>query len=141
MVVYRVLAVAGFAYLGAANLAYPAPSNNDFAKLTSSAYEPLAPAPTYSRIRAQHLIELRQAVNDLCDAIGAPPQYIASDRQLSSLQRLTVQAAHFSSLMTRVNAIRTNPLLGMPAAAFSEMPAAGSPAKLVHLQSLRDALK
>jgi len=142
MVVYRVRATAGSLYLPPQALAQSDPSNNDFANLNAAAYEALATPPSYTTIKAQHLIELRQAVNNLCDAVGAPREYLASeDLLLSSLQGAPVQAAHFTSLMAKANSIRTNSLLAVGAASFTQTPDVDVPVAGSHLQNLRDALK
>ena len=139
MVLYRVVSQAGVAYLAPSNLATSAPSNNDFANFASYAYETLASQAT--TIKAQHLIELRQAVNALCDAIGVTDEYQSADLQLSALQGNTVTATHFTSLMTHINNIRTNPLVGLGAASFTDTPAPGFIIQVQHLQSLRDAIQ
>jgi hypothetical protein len=140
MVVYRIRALAGAAYLPPGNPAASNPSANDFANLNASTYEGLATPPSYTAIKAQHLIELRQAVNALCDAIGAPQEFQASDLLLSSLQGIPAQATHFTSLMTKINNLRTNPL-GMAAASFTSAPTVGGDVHRSDLQDLRNALQ
>lgn len=136
LVLYRVLSVAGATYLPPDNLSVSAPSNNDFANVAAYTYENLTPMT----IKAQHLIELRQAVNALCDAAGASQEFMSSELQLSDLQGRVIRAEHFTSLMTHINNIRTNPLVGVPAALFTDTPGANGTVKRQHLQSLRDAL-
>lgn len=116
------------------------PSNNDFANVNSHTYEVLATPPAFTTVKAQHLIELRQAVNGLCDAVGAPQQYTPAELLLSSLQAKVVEDEDFTSLMTRINNIRTNALLAMPAASFTNTPAPSGLILREHLQSLRNAL-
>lgn len=141
MVVYQVISEAGAAYLPAGNLATSSPSNNDFASLNTATYEPLGTYPNFMTIKAQHLIELRQAVNNLCDAIATPREYQDADLQLSALQSLTVYASDFTSLMTHINNVRTNVALAVGASGFAEAPAAGVIIKAQHVQDLRDALQ
>ncbi len=141
MVVYRVVSEAGVAYLPPGGLATSLPSNNDFANVNAGDYEPLGTAPDFTTIKAQHLIELRQAVNALCDAIGAAQEYQAVDLQLSALQGQVVYATDFTSLMTHINSVRTNSALAVGSAAFTEVPAANLTIRAQHLQDLRDALK
>ena len=137
MVVYRVTSVAGAAYLPATNLAKSAPSNNDIANLNT--YETIVAGSTF--FKTQHLIELRQAVNALCNAVGAPPEYSAAELQLSSLQNVKVNHAHFTSLLTHINNIRTNPLIGLGAASFTETPAPNGAIKGTQVGQLRAALR
>lgn len=135
MVVYRVVSAAGAAYLPPESLALSLPSNNDFANVNS--YEVITIEVT--PIKAQHQIELRQAVNALCDAIGAPPEYQPGDLQLSSLLGKVVEDEDFTSLLTRINNARG--FAGVGPASFTETPVAGMPVKRDHLQNLRDALR
>jgi hypothetical protein len=141
MVLYRVTSLAGAAYLPPDNLAKSSPSNTDFANVNSGGYEPLGTDPNFTTVKAQHLIELRQAVNGLCDAVGIAQEYQAADLQLSALQGQVVNASDFTSLMTHINNVRTNAALAVGASAFTETPAAGLVIKAQHLQELRDALK
>ena len=139
MVVYRVLSQAGLTWLPPNGLATSSPSNSDFANVVSSGYEQLTTQAT--TVKAQHLIELRQAVNALCDAVGASVDFQPSDLLLSALQGQQIAAADFTSLMTHINNIRTNPLIGLGAASFTNTPTAGSVIQVQHLQSLRDAIQ
>jgi subtilisin family serine protease len=139
MVVYRVLSQSGLTWLPPNALSNSSPSNNDFANIVSSGYEQLVTQAT--TVKAQHLIELRQAVNALCDAVGAPLEYQTADLQLSALQGTMIYASDFNSLMTHINNIRTNPLLGLSSASFTGAPASGSVIQVQHLQSLRDAIQ
>ncbi len=140
MVVYRVFSLAGVAYLPDGSLAESvAPSNADLANVNT--YEALAVPPAYTTIKGQHIVELRQAVNALCDAVGAPDEYQAADLVLASILDKVIEAADFTSLMTKINSIRTNQLIGAGAAAFTETPGIGLTVKGQHLQDLRNALQ
>lgn len=141
MVVYRVLSVSGEAYLPTTNLASSAPSNNDFVNLGASAYEVIAQPPSYTFVKARHLIELRQAVNALADAIGVPLPFTAAQTELSSLQAQPVKAVDFTTLMEKANSVRTNALLDVGAAAFTQAPAMGGSIKRTHIEELRGALR
>lgn len=140
IVVYRVRSVTGETYLPAWNLAGKA-SNNDFVNLAAPGYEALPAPPIYLPIRAQHLVELRQAVNALSDAVGASRQFTSEEVQLTALKGTTVKAADFTSLMSKANAVRTHALLAIGAAAFSATPAQGAVVNRGQLQTLRDALR
>lgn len=141
-VIYRVLSVSGEAYLPPDELASSDPSNNDFVNLNAASYEVIGQPPTaYTVLKAQHLVELRQAVNALCDAIGIAQQYTSAEVSVSSLQGKKVTASDFTTLMDKANAVRTNSLLAVGSASFSEVPAAGMIVKRSHLESLRDALR
>jgi hypothetical protein len=138
MVLYRVVSTAGSTYLPPADVA-TATSSNDFANLNWSSYGLIEAGTTL--IRAQHVLELRAAVNALCEAAGAPPEYQPSELGPASLHGLAVQHAHFVSLLGRINSIRTHALVGVAAASLGETPAAGLSIKRLHLEGLRDALK
>ena len=142
MVVYRVLAVAGAAYLPTTNLAGSPPSNSDIANLNDPTYEAIAAPPaSITSVKAQHVLELRQAVNGLCDAIGVAQQFAAGDLALSSLLGTSIKAADFTGLMTKVNLVRTNALLAVGSAAFANTPAVNGVIQREHLESLRAALR
>jgi Subtilase family len=138
MLVYRVLSVAGTAYLQDGFYATTA-GNSDIANINSVNYESLIPGAT--TLKAQHLIDLRLGVNALCDAVGVGHVYLDSQVLLSSLQGQTVTAADFTSLMSNINAIRQNGAIGMSAASFGVTPSTGAVIAAANLQSLRDALK
>jgi hypothetical protein len=93
-----------------------AASNHDFVNLRSAAYEALATPPA-TTVKAQHVIELREAVNALCAAMDEMPAYAASELTLASLQGKTIMASDFTDLMTHSNSIRA--VLGMPAATLA----------------------
>ena len=137
MVVYRVISLAGAAYLPSDNLARSLPSNSDFANVLSYTYDQLATQAT--PVRAQHLIELRQAVNALCEAADSTDEYVASDLQLSALQGNTIRASDFTDLMQRINNARAK--AGVGTASFGGTPAIGAVIQAQHLQSLRDAIQ
>jgi hypothetical protein len=139
IVVYRVRSATGVGYLPSGNLATSGPSNYDFANVTS--YEAFTGPPVYTPVKAQHLIELRQAVNAICDAIGAPHEYQASDLALAALQGHAILASDFTSLLTHINNVRTNSLIGLTAASFQTTPVAASLISRTPLQDLRNALK
>jgi hypothetical protein len=140
MALYRVLSVAGDAYLPANNLASSAPSGADFANVMAYTYQAIAVPPGNTLIRAQHLIELRQAVNALCDAAGAPQEYSAAELQLTSLQGMAVKDEDFTSLMAHINVIRTNALVNRGVALFSTPPTTGGVTVAAQVLSLRSAL-
>jgi hypothetical protein len=132
-----VLSVAGTAYLQDGSYATAA-GNNDIANVSSIGYEALISGTT--TLKAQHLIELQQAVNALCDAVGVSREY----PQLSALQGHAVAASDFDSatgLMKHINNIRQNGAIGMPAATFGVPPTPGATITAANLQSLRDALR
>jgi hypothetical protein len=90
-----------------------ASSNNAFVNLLSTAYEPRATLPARTTIKAQHLIELRRAVNALCAAVDEPPEYGASALTLSALQGQVVKGSDFMDLMTHINNVRGLPVLAL----------------------------
>lgn len=139
MVIYRVLSTAGSAYLPPGNPAYSAPSNMDFANLKPYTNDPLAGPPNRTAIQAQHIVELRQAVNALCDAAGSARLFTDAEVQLSALQNQPADDAHYTVLMVRINNIRGT--LGIAPASFRTAPAAGLLITVADLDDLRNALR
>ncbi|HYH08410.1 MAG TPA: S8 family serine peptidase [Thermoanaerobaculia bacterium] len=124
MVVYRVRAIKAPA---------AASSNRDVVNLNT--YEPL------TIIRAQHIIDLRQAANDLCAAIDIAPVFGITEVSLSSLQGGTVRASDITTLMERINTIRTHSSLGLAPASFGTPPASGGAVVGGQVLSTRSALQ
>lgn len=140
MVIYRVLSLAGTSYLPSNNLAASAPSNLDIANVNT--YENLAVAPAFTPFKAQMLIELRQAVNTLADAAGiTPAPYSAEELLLSSLQNQGIQASYLTTLMTKINSVRTNAAIGMSSASFTTTPASNVLIHRSFVEDLRNALQ
>jgi hypothetical protein len=137
IVVYRVVVLAGLAHL---TTPASATSVNDFANLLSDTYEELAVAAPFTTVRGQHLVELREAVNALAHAVGAPEPYTADALDVAELQGEKIHATDFTGLRDAINAVRTFPALGLPPVSLTEVPDAGARIRRVHLEELRAAL-
>lgn len=140
MVLYRVLSLSGTSYLPSNNLAASAPSNLDIANVNT--YENLAVAPAFTTFKAQMIIELRQAVNTLADAAGiTPAPFSSGELLLSSLQNQNIQASYLTTLMTKINSVRTNAAIGMTSASFTTAPASNVLIHRSFVEDLRNALQ
>lgn len=137
--IYRVTSVGGHSYLDPVNLAISNPSTPDFANMSAAAYDTITHGVT--PIKAQHIVEIRQAANHLADAIGVALPYSPADLQAASLQGAAVAASHFTSLMDAINAIRTHVVLGMSPADFAQRPIFGLTIGASQLHDLRNAVK
>ena len=142
MTIYRVLSAAGVAYLPSNGLSMSVPSNNDIANLDNDTYENLAVSPSYTTFKAQMLIELRQAANSLAVAAGISSMpYSSGDLLLSSLQGQTIQNEYLTDLMTKINSVRTNGLVNIPTATWSNAPDNDEIITRTFVEQLRDALQ
>jgi hypothetical protein len=142
MVIYRVRSAKGVSYLPANNLSLSAPSNNDIANVNSHTYENLVVAPAFTTFKAQMLIELRQAANALATAAGISTMpFTTPETQLSSLQGLPIQNEYLTDLMTKINSVRTNSLIGMAAATWSNTPDSNEIITRTFVEQLRAALQ
>jgi len=139
MVLYRVEAIADGFPKGAGTATSP-PSTADYANVNSDAYEALAETPDYTSIKAQHIIELRQAVNALRAAMDLPPEFDGPLTDLGSVQGTPVTANDFTWLLDAINDLRMQPLFNLPVLTFADPPEPGRIVKRADLQILRDAL-
>lgn len=126
MVIYRVRALKAPA---------AATSNNDIVNL--SVYEPVGSTP----IQARHIIELRQATNDLCAALEIGPVFGPGELLAAALQGTSVRATDFTTLMHRINSVRTHALLGLAPASFTSTPTSGGLIRGADVLSMRAALQ
>ncbi|HEY0158773.1 MAG TPA: S8 family serine peptidase [Thermoanaerobaculia bacterium] len=141
MVVYRVVAAAGAAYLPPGSLARSSSSNRDFANLNALSYESLATAEPFTLIRAQHIIELRQAVNALAQAVDATIVYAPAEVALAALQGAIIRSTDVTSLLGKINTIRAHPELEMTPVALSEPVTTGAVIKREDLLAVREAVQ
>jgi hypothetical protein len=120
-----------------ANPFQSAPSGTDFANLSYPQYESIA--ATSTKVRAEHIIELRLAVNALMQAMDASPIYSAAETNSTSLTGLKIQAMHLTSLFDNMNIARGG--AGVFPWTRSEAPAGGVKIKRIHLVELRNGLR
>lgn len=109
VVLYRVLATR--------NSAISSPSNADVAWVGTFEDDPVSPASTI--VRGAHLVQMRRAVNALCNAAGIAPLFNAAETADEALTGGLLDDAHFADLLSRLNAARTHPVIGTPPVAFS----------------------
>lgn len=118
------------------------PSNADIANVNSHTYENLAVAPSFINFKAQMLIELRQAANSLATAAGiATMPFTSTETELSLLRGLTIQNEYLTDLMTRINSVRTNSLVGLPAVNWVNEPGNNEVIVRSFVEELRNALQ
>jgi hypothetical protein len=130
VVLYRVVARAASSQ--------SAPSNNDVAFVgTFSNDGTPSPVP----LRAEHLTEMRRAVNGLRDIAGLGPQYSSMEIDPNNVRMQAVDEAHWVTLMTNLNAARTAPLVGLNTVSFSVIPTQSGPVRPSQIAELRQGVK
>ena len=130
VVLYRVRARAGSSQ--------STPSNNDVA-FVGTFSDQGAPSPV--PVRAEHIIEMRRAVNGLHSIAGLSPPYAPAELDPTSLRAHPVDEAHFVTLMTNLNVARTSPVVGLTGASFSVIPTQNGPVKTSQIAELREGVK
>jgi hypothetical protein len=139
--------VAGLAYLPTSNLAATPSVTADFANLKDAGYEPLFDSETGAAvIQAQHVVELRQAVNGLAEILGTVQPYAGADANTTSnaLQLATkpVTVFHFTDLLAKINAMRQTSEFALNASAFAApVPSTTITVRRTHVDGLRAALR
>jgi len=115
VVLYRVLAKSGSTYSGS--------SNNDVAWVGTFTDDPVGiPPSSYTTIKAEHITEMRKAVNALLDIGGQSPVYTTAETNPNNLRNLAVAAADFNTLMANLNTARGLPIVALPARSFRTTP-------------------
>jgi PKD repeat protein len=127
VVLYRVRARAGSSQ--------SAPGNADVA-FVGTFSDDGAPAPV--PVRAEHVTEMRLAVNGLLNIAVMNAQYFAADVNPDLLRGQPADEAHFVSLLTNLNAARQ--ALGLPPVSI-DPPTETGPAKLSQINGLRQGVK
>jgi serine protease len=120
-------------------------SNEDLAVTVVFTDDPIGDpsAGTATNIRAQHVIELRTAVNALCDFAGTtlcsthPYDSVALD--VNALKSTKIRATDFSDLQTRITSLRT--AIGAGAPMFQRTPVLDNNIIRGDLADLRAAIK
>lgn len=130
VVIYHVIARAG------ATLS--APSNNDVAFVGTFVNDPLTTSPP-TPIKAEHITQMRAAVNGLRDIGGQGPVYNATALDPNVLRGQIVDDAHFTTLMANLNTARA--LFAMPSRSFRVTPAPGIPIRTWEIEDLRAGVK
>jgi hypothetical protein len=131
VVLYRVRATQGSATSD--------PSNNDVAYTATFTDDPILTSAPYTVVKAVHVIEIRQAVNALRELANEAAIYSSNDLDVNLLRGQVIQAQHFTSLMTELNAARGPFNLGT--AGFQYTFTAGSVIHNTHMRDLRLAVK
>ena len=115
----------------------PQYSNVDFANTTPFTGDPATARVT--AIKASDVLEARQALNRLCDAVGIARVYVPADLLPSSLH--FAGAGDFNDLRSRINAVRGNAAVNVTAFPFRESLVGGVFIKAIHIEDIRGALK
>ena len=131
VVLYRVIARAGAAASAA--------SNNDVAYAGTFSDDPIVTVGTPTGIRAEHITELRKAVNTLRDINGSGAIYSASDINPNDLRGQAVDDGHFTTLMDNLNLARQ--AAGLPTFPWGTTPASPNEIDDAQMTTLRTALK
>jgi len=118
---------------------YSAASNNDVAWVGTFTDDPIAPPPSYTTIKAEHITEVRKAVNGLLDIFGQPPVYTAAAVDPNNLRGLAVDDADFTTLLTNLNNARGN--FSLPQVSFRTTPAQNGLILRTQIEDLRSAVK
>lgn len=111
VVVYHVVARAGTILSG--------PSNNDVAWVGIFSNDPLT-SPPLIPTKAEHITEIRRAVNGFLDLAGATAVYSAAEVDPNNLRGQAVDDANVVTLMQNLNTARAN--FGLPSVAFRTPP-------------------
>lgn len=130
VVIYRVIARAG------TNTS--APSNNDVAYVGMFSNDPLTTSPP-APIKAEHITEIRRAVNALRDLAGQVPVYSPTDIDPNVLRGQPIDDAHCATLMTNLNTARS--FVALLPVGFRTTPATTGPISHTQLEDLRLGLK
>jgi PKD repeat protein len=130
VVVYRVIARAG--------TTMSAPSNHDVAYVGTFSNDPLTTSPP-TPVKAEHITEMRRAVNALRDLAGQVPVYSPTDVDPDVLRGQPVDDAPFVTLMTNLNTARS--FVALPPVGFRTTAAAPGPVSNTQLEDLRLGLK
>lgn len=131
VVLYRVRATLGSSESG--------PSNNDVACTAAFTDDPIATVAPFTFVKAVHLIEMRQAVNALHELSSMGSVYFGPDLDPASMRTQFIDDAHFTTLMTNLNAARN--AAGLPAVGFLSQPVAGGFIDDTHVTNLRAGVK
>jgi serine protease len=133
VVLYHVYATASGALSGA--------SNNDMAFTGSFSDDPISASPPYTTVKAQHITQMRAAVNGLLEIGGQPAVYSAADLDPNNLRSHSISRLDFTTLMSNLNTARTLPGVALTATGFRTTPAAGGRIKRTDLEDLRLGVK
>ena len=108
-------------------------SNRDLATIIVFTDDPLIAGLTF--IKAQHLVEVRQAVN----AVRATAALTPSGWTDATLGGMSIKAAHVQEPRTSLDQALS--ALGLPVAPYTDSSLVGLPVKKVHVEELRGRVK
>ncbi|MDQ3280454.1 MAG: S8 family serine peptidase [Acidobacteriota bacterium] len=124
VVLYRIRARAGSTY--------STPSSSDVAYAATFTNDALA---IDDAIRAEHVAELRAAVNGLLDIAGQAPLYTSAQVDPNSLRSQPVAATDLTTLMQNLNTARAG--VALSARGFSNTMGTGQPIRAADINDLR----
>jgi serine protease AprX len=116
------------------------PSGADVTHVKTFTDDPVSDGPDV--VKALHLIEVRKGVNGLLEVMGQAAAYSGNDLVEAEVRKLTVDDAHFTSLLGSLNTARTG--VGLGQVSFDTTPAppaSGVVIAAAHMTALRNGLK
>ena len=131
VVLYRVLSRVG--------TATSQPSNNDVAWVGTFSDDPIATSAPYSGIKAEHITQIRAAVNALLDIATQLPVYTSGQLDPNGLRGQVVDHSDFVSLMQNLNVARA--YAGLASKSFRVTPATAEAISRTQIEDLRLGLK
>jgi hypothetical protein len=132
VVLYRVRAFAGTSPSN--------PSNNDVAYAGTFTNDPIPTSPR-TAAKAEHVTEIRAAINALRVIAGAAAVYTSSELDPNVLRHQVIDDSHLVSLMANLNAARALGDIGLPAVGFQLSPAPIHWLYVSQIEDLRNGLK
>lgn len=119
---------------------YSPPSNFDVAYVGSFTDDPVATTAPLTSVKAEHITEVRNAVNGLRDLAGQSAVYSASEVDPNNLRSQVIDDAHFATLLTNLNNARG--AFALSSVSFrTPAPAGGVTIARTHIEDLRLAVK
>ena len=95
------------------------------------------PLPDRAKVRSQHILQLRQAVNAV-RAAALLPDSVWTDN-VASLSGFTIKAIHIQELRTNLDGALSK--LGLPASPYTDSSLSGVHIKKIHIDELRQRVK
>lgn len=120
---------------------YSEPSNHEVSYVGAFTDDPVLAAPPFTAVKAEHIIELRRAVNVLRAIGGAAAAYPPESLDVNALRGQPVRDEDFTTLMTALNAARSLPEVGLPSATFRTTPMPNTPILRTQIEDLRLPVK
>lgn len=114
-----------------------APSNLDLATAIVFEDDPFPAAPALTNIKAQHLVQLRQAVN----AVRSAANLSAATWSQNPVQQNVTSIVANDILELRTALDQALGVLGLPTGGYTNSSLSGQPIQKIHIKELRDRVK